>query len=411
MFSIYLNNKKILYLNDRHEEADTGKEDRRKLYDKRILPLLKKNDGAIFAEKIDPFLWDYYKNLGLATIEKENIFYVQDYLNYPSLTKAVLDNQSLIKEIKQRNLDMLIPYIESPDTQILTRKIDCRILRKASFTNWINNKTNYRQIIKELSFPMIPGFTIKSLEEIKKRFESLKNKGFNKIILKKERSVAGFGVFVIKTEKELRKLLKKEFSDQKQFLLEGFIEEIKITPNVQYWVGPKKINFINVSDQLLEKDQVSYAGNVFPSQLRQMSNTWEEIEKLSLKFCSYLQDQRCYGLVGIDWIVSKDGNIYTTEANVRLNASTFVHFIINQLFDSSDNIFWKIFTIHCPTISFKDLFKRSPQIFITERGQFGIFPTGVDLLDSMGEGQFIAVGKTFEEINQYIKELERIKNK
>jgi len=411
MFSIYSNNKKILYLNDRHEEADTGKEDRRKLYDKRILPLLKKDDGAIFAEKIDPFLWNYYQNLGLAAIKKENIFYVSDYLNYPSLTKAVLDNQSLIKEIKQRNFDMLIPYIESPDTQILTRKIDCRILRKASFTDWINNKTNYRQIIKKLSFPMIPGFTAKSLIEAKKGFKSLKNQGFKKIVLKKERSVAGFGVFVIETEKELGKLLEKEFSGQKQFLLEGFIEGIKITPNVQYWVGPKEINFINVSDQLLEKDQVSYAGNVFPSQLRQMSNTWEEIEKLSLKFCSYLQDQRCYGLVGIDWIVTKDNNIYTTEANVRLNASTFIHSIINQLFDSSDKIFWKTFTFHCSPILFIDLFKRFSKNFIIKKGQFGIFPTGVDLLDSMGESQFMAVGKTFEEVDQYIKRMEEIKNR
>ena len=398
MFLNYSNNKKILYLNDRHEETDTDKEDRRKLYDKRILPLLKKNDGAIFAEKIDPFLWDYYKNLGFAAIKKENIFYVQDYLNYPSLTKAVLDNQSLIQKIKQRNFDILVPYIESSDTQILAQKIDCRILREASFTDWINNKTNYRQIIKELDFPMIPGFSAKNLEQAKKYFRSLKNQGFKEIVLKKERSVAGFGIFVIKTEKELGKLLEKEFSNQKQFLLEGFIEGIKITPNVQYWVDSKKINFINVADQLLEKDKISYAGNVFPSQLRQMHNIRKKIENLSLKFCDYLQKQKCYGLVGIDWIVDKNDNIYTTEANVRLNASTFVHFITNQLFDSSDEIFWKTFTLHCSSILFRDLFERFSKNFIIKKGQSGVFPVGVDLLQSLGEGQFIVIGNSLEEI-------------
>jgi len=405
MFSVYFNNKKILYLNDRHEEADTASEDRRKLYDKRILPLLNENDTAIFAEEINPFLWDYYRNLDLAAIKKENIFYVQDYLNYPSLTKAVLNNQSLIKKIKQRNFDTLIPYIESYNTQVLAQKIGCRILREASLTNWINNKTNYRQVIQKLNFPLIPGFTVKNLKEAKKCFRSLKDKGFKEIVLKKERSVAGFGIFVVKTEKELEGQLEKNFIGQKQFLLEGFIEKIKITPNIQYWIGPKEINFINASDQLLEKDRVSYAGNVFPSQLRQMFNIREEIEKLSFRFCSYLQKQKCYGLIGIDYLVTKDSRIYSTEANVRLNASTFIHSIINQLFDSSDRIFWKTFTLHRSPLSFKNLFEHFSESFITQRGQFGIFPIGIDSLDSIGEGRFIAVGKTLEEVNEHIKKI------
>ncbi|MBL7154916.1 MAG: ATP-grasp domain-containing protein [Candidatus Portnoybacteria bacterium] len=405
MFSAFLPKGKNFYLNDRHEEADTASEDRRKLYDKRILPLLRENDAAIFAEEISPFLWNYYQNLGLATIKKENIFYVPDYLSYPSLTKAVLNNQSLIKKIKQRNFDMLIPYIESYDTQVLAQKIGCQILRNAYLTDWINNKTNYRQIIKELGFPMIPGSTAKSLEEAQKYFRSLKNQGFKEIVLKKERSVSGFGVFVIKTEKELKDQLEKTFINQKQFLLEGFIEKTKISPNVQYWVGPRKIDLIIVSDQLLEKDRVSYAGNVFSSQLKRMPHIWKKIENLSLKFCDYLQKQKCYGLIGIDYLVTRDGHIYSTEANVRINGSTFAALIIKNLFRPSDKIFWKTFSLHRSPLSFKKLFECSSESFITQRGQFGIFPIGVDLLDSMGEGQFMAVGKTLEEVNQYIKKL------
>ena len=279
--------------------------------------------------------------------------------------------------------------------------------KETSFTDWINNKTNYRQIIKELDFPIIPGFSVKNLEEAKKYFRSLKNQGFKEIVLKKERSVAGFGVFIVKTEKEMEKRLEKEFSNQKQFLLEGFIKGIRITPNVQYWVGPKKINFINVSDQLLEKDQISYAGNVFPSNLRQMSNIWEDIENLSLKFCNYLQEQRCYGLVGIDWIVNKDSNIYTTEANVRLNASTFVHFIINQLFSSPDKVFWKTFTLGGQPVSFEKLFKSSPEIFINQEGGFGIFPLDIGIMNSLGNGQFISTGKNPEMVDIYINKLRR----
>ena len=74
MFNKFFLGNKNLYLNDRHEEADTYKEDRRKLYDKRILPLLEEDDFAIFGEKIDFFLWDYYRSLGLAKIKPKNIF-------------------------------------------------------------------------------------------------------------------------------------------------------------------------------------------------------------------------------------------------------------------------------------------------------------------------------------------------
>ena len=409
MFSNYFNNKKILYLNDRHEEEDTESEDRRELYDKRILPLLGENDAVIFAEEVDPFLLKYYQSLDLATIKKENVFYVHDYLNYPSLTKAILSDQLLIKKIKKRNFDILIPYIESYDTQVLAKRIGCRILRAADKTDWINNKTNYRQVIQKLNFPMIPGFTVKNLEEAKKCFRSLKNQGFKEVIFKKERSVSGFGIFIVKTEKELKEQLKKKFFNQRQFLLEGLIETIKISPNIQYWVEPKKIDLIVVSDQLFEEDRVSYAGNIFPSEIKQMPDIWEKIEYFSLKFCDYLQRQEYYGLVGIDYLITKSGNIYSTEANVRFNGSTFAALVAKKLFGETNNIYWKTISIKISPRSFRDLFESISGYFITKRDKYGLFPIGVDLLDSMGEGQFVAIGRTFREVNQYIKRLEQTK--
>ncbi|MFH1551569.1 MAG: hypothetical protein ABIC36_01660, partial [bacterium] len=106
MLNTLLPKGKKLYINDRHEEKDTHQEDRRKIYDKRILPLLTRNDSAVFAEPVDPVLHDYYRNLGLAGIKPENIFYADSYLDYPSLTEAVLNNRSLINEIKKRNFDI-----------------------------------------------------------------------------------------------------------------------------------------------------------------------------------------------------------------------------------------------------------------------------------------------------------------
>ncbi|MFH1551392.1 MAG: hypothetical protein ABIC36_00755, partial [bacterium] len=284
-----------------------------------------------------------------------------------------------------------------------------RILREALFTDWINNKTNYRQVIQELGFPMIPGFTVSNFEEAERKFKFLKNQGFKKILIKKERSVAGFGIFPLKTLKDLEIKLKSNFFDQKQFLLEGFIEKTT-SPNVQYWVGPRKIKFIGASDQLFESDGVSYSGGSFPAEFMSVPNILEKITELSLKFCTYLQEKKTYGLIGIDWIITKGGSVYSPEANVRFNASTFNIMTVDKLFGSSENCFWKTFGVNGPPQSFESLFERFSDIFITQKGQFGVFPVGVDVLDSMGEGQFMTIGKSFEEVDNLTKRFQRIKS-
>lgn len=403
-----LSGNKILYLNDRHEEKDTEQEDRQKLYDKRILPLLDGNDLAIFGDKIDSFLWDYYRSLGLANIDKKNIFYIGDYLQYPSLTKAVINNHSTIKEVKKKKADTLISYINSQDTQALAQRINCRILSDFEATENINNKACYREIIKKLDFPLIPGFRASDLEEAKKYFNYLKNQGFNEIVMKKERSVAGFGVFIVKTEKELENRFKQSLTKQQSFLLEGFIRKIKISPNVQYWIGRDEIKFITLSDQLFEKDRISHKGNIFPSQLYKMPALWKKVQKLSLKLCRQLQSQNCHGLIGIDYLITKDNNIYSMEANYRLNHSTFPALIVEKLFGLSDGLSWKTFTIKGHPVSFEELFNYSHKIFITKKGDFGIFPIDIGILKTKGEGQFMANAPTLKQADNYKRKLEQI---
>lgn len=400
-----LRKNKILYLNDRHEEADTEGEDRQKLYDKRIFPLLDRNDLAVFGERIDPFLWDYYRGLGLASIDRKNIFYVEDYLQYSSLTKAVIKNHSMMEGIKKRRPDRFIPYIISKDTQYLSRRINCHVLSDFEAVEYINNKANYREIIQKLDFPIIPGFRAINLKEAKMHFNYLKNNGFNEIVIKKERSVAGFGVFIIRTEKELEDLFKTIFIRQKSFLLEAFIEDIKIASNAQYWIGPKEIKFITLSDQLFEKDRVSHKGNKYPSLLDKMPAILRKVKKYSLRLCRYLQSQNNYGLIGIDYLITKDGDIYSNEANYRLNYSTFPALIVKKLFGSAHHLSWKTFTIRGHSMSFEELFRYSKDIFITKKGDFGIFPIDIGILKSKSEGQFMAIAPTLKQVYNYKNKL------
>ena len=396
MLTNFLGGPKILYINDRHEEKDTDKEDRRKLYDKRILPLLEESDFTVFGEKIDSFLLDYYKNSGLAGIKPENIFYAGNYLDYPSLTKAILADAGLVEKLKREKFDCLIPYIESCDTEKLAQRIGTKLLRTADFTDWINNKSNYRQVLKELNFPVIPSDTVKT-ETGLQYFKELKNQGFKKVVAKRERSVSGFGVFVIENEKDFKQCLEKDFREDENFVLEGFIEDIKHSPNLQYFITEKEINFIAATDQLLEKDGVSYSGNIYPTALSAIPDISEKIGKMSQKICRYLQLKQCYGLVGIDYIITSDGRIYSTEVNVRLNGSTFPIFLAKKLFENKPDIFWMFKTFYFEPMSFEELFYKFGY-FIKKRGDTGILPVGVDLLESMGEGQFMIISRLSKEL-------------
>lgn len=403
MLGQFLGNKKVLYINDRHEEKDTASEDRRKLYDKRILSLLKKDDWAVFGGKIDLDLWEYYKRLGLAGIKEENIFYVDDYLNYPSLAKAILGDDFLVGKLKEENFDFIIPYIESEDLETISRKIDCKILREADFTDWINNKSNHKKALGDLNLPTIPGCSVKNIGEAKKCFFELKEQGFSRAVLKRERSVAGFGIFVIDREEDLEKYFVKE----NNFLMDGFVENIIFSSNIQYWVDKDRIEFLVASDQLLGDTLFNHSGNVFPSKLELKPGVFDNVLDISGKICRFLQRNKCYGIAGIDFIVTQDNQVYPTESNVRFNASTFPAFLAKELF-GDDKICWKFFTFNVSPMSFRDFIEKSREVLIEKKGDFGIFPIGADILDFSGEIQLMSAGRSHEEVNKHIDELKSL---
>ncbi len=400
-----LDGKKVIYLNDRHEEKDTEKENRERLYDKRILPLLDKNDLAIFGDKIDAVLWDYYRNLNLARVKETNIFYLQNYSRYPSLTKAALNDCLIIKEILKRRPDVLVPYIVSKDTHLFANKIKTRLLADYKTVETVNNKANYRRILKKLGFPIIPGLKANNLRDAITYFNYLRNQGFKKVVIKKERSAAGFGVFIIKTEKELEQRFGEHFAGEKCFILEGFIEKVKIYPNLQYWIGPREVKFVVLSDQMFNKGEVSSEGNAYPSLVVKTPHVWERIKKFSYKLCHYLQSKKYRGIIGIDFLITESGYAYSTEVNCRFNYSTFPALVIRKLFGQNVNLAWKTFTVRGCAVSFEKLLRSAKSIFITRRRKFGIFPIDIGILESRGEGQFMAVASNSQEVDDYKNKL------
>lgn len=399
MLEQFLGNKKILYLNDRHEEKGNEEEDRRKLYDKRILSLLDENDSAVFGKKIDEFILDYYRSLGLAKINPDNVFYCDNYLNFRSLTEAIHGNRELLAKLQAEEYEIICSYIESDAVETLSKKIKLKLVRKSDVVEYFNNKAKYREILFELGLSAIPGFAAKDLSEAKKVFINLKERGINKILLKKVRSVAGFGNFMVENLSDLEKIVSQNFKNEKVFLVEKFIENIEFSCNVQYWIDQDKIEFIVATDQAFDLDGLSHTGNIYPSRLLNGHAVNKQVFDYCDKLCGYFQQHKCFGIVGIDLIVTKTGEIYSSETNVRWNASTFPALLVRKLF-GNEQVFWRSFPQKTKHSSFEDFYQEHEEFFITKNRRFGIFPIAADLIEDFNEIQLLMVADTNEKLNE-----------
>jgi predicted ATP-grasp superfamily ATP-dependent carboligase len=401
MLRSYFKEQKILYINDRHEEKDIESEDKRKLYDKRILGLLGKDDMAVFGDMIDEVLLGYYRSLGLADINHEYIYYVPDYQNYKSLTEALSNNETLIDKIKSKKPDILIPYIESETVYIISHRLKCKLLNNHNITEWANDKIAYRRQLYRLDLSVITGFEVASFKEAEKAFCDLKRKGFKKALLKKPRSVAGFGIFTVESRKHLKSRLLENFIDGDSILIEGLVPRVVFSPNVQFWIDKNKIELIASTDQLFAKNSYTHDGNSFPSLLEKHPEIKEKIYGMCKKICFRFQEQGYYGVVGIDFIITAEGKIYSTEANARFNASTFSAMMVKKLF-GDQKVFWKSFVLRTNPMSFEDIYESNKNVFISNKREYGIFPLSIDCLNTLGEAEFLAIDKSKERIDQLI---------
>lgn len=401
-----LKEKTVLYINDRHEEFDTEWEDRNRLYDKRILALLEHNDIALFGEDIDSDLWNYYRSLQLATINVDNVYFVNAYNKYESLTKAALQERSLISQLKECCPDLVMPYIVSKDGQSFAEQINSQLLTTYTDVARISNKALYRAIMNEIGIPVIPGHQVDSLAGVCNAFCALSQQGYKRVVLRKERSVGGIGVFVIDNLKDCVSCYNTYCSTESSILVEACIEEVIVSPNVQYWITPTAIELIVISDQLFYADSFRHRGNQYPSKLVDDVTLHERVLFFGLEICRYLYQQRCYGLVGIDFIVSEKGLIYSTEINYRFNMSTYAALIVQKLFGNDHDLSWKTYMYHGEKCSFLDLYKKHARLFISESNRFGLFPIDISLLAKYGEAQLLVCGKNRDDVERICEVIE-----
>jgi len=220
-------------------------------------------------------------------------------------------------------------------------------------SNWelhkrIDNKIFSRKLAEDLGFHVPQGRIIRNAEEMLAAWHFIKASGYNQVIVKEPYGVSGRGLYIVKEEKELTKLIRllRLSTNEQEFIAEGWIQR-KEDFNYQIWIeSDGKINFICLSKQFVKK--IIYQGSEFTKDIP---------DEIFTKFVEYTQKigkalftMGFYGIVGIDAFIDEDNNIYPMiEMNVRLNFSTYLY--------NAVNIFKQCYGISC---TYHDVTTQSP---------------------------------------------------
>lgn len=184
-------------------------------------------------------------------------------------------------------------------------------------TDFLNNKFESRKYVSDLvpiiSYIWFEGKDI-NYDEIKKKLNS------SRFVVQAIRGSGGDNTFLIESDDDMHKLIEKD----------GFYcisKYINNTPlNSTLVIGSNDISFFPMSAQLiLQKDhRFKYFGGDFAFINSLSSETIEKVEMYNKKIGEKLQKDGYRGILGIDYILTENNDIFFMEINPRFQSSSFL---------------------------------------------------------------------------------------
>ena len=198
---------------------------------------------------------------------------------------------------------------------------------QAHVTALLNDKVFFTRTLEDLGLPMIETYVGPS-DSVAFRLE--KDPGWP-VVARSSRSVGGAAVWKAETATQ-RQALKKivERRRGEVFLLQKWVPSVS-SPNLQIYVGSRSICVLGLSIQKFH-DTTHHAGNYFQGSgdkdvdlalLRQGKAIAMEAARLG-----YL------GVLGVDFIVTANGDVFAMEINARHNTSTHALWFSNRLINN-----------------------------------------------------------------------------
>lgn len=199
----------------------------------------------------------------------------------------------------------------------------------------VNSKTIFLDEMWKIWVPIASWVNVNTRDDLIKAFQKFKSEWARTVYLKLSRAASGQGVFLVNitpgSNEDIEQVENFLRLEQAQFQMNSSlwvridrgIEDVVNSPNIMIFVGesPDKDRFISASSQLLAKRNPDDA---IPT-VHKWNISWLEqglLDRLiweSKKVAKWMREQGAYWIVWLDFVVTKDWQIYIMEANYRVN--------------------------------------------------------------------------------------------
>ena len=309
-------------------------------YSQRALLLAEKNDYIILNRSPDKDYLDYLLNIGIGT---QNLLIPEN--QGESLSDRVLRDKTLLNFLqklggKSNNL-VLHPYVSTSSEAKIAHIIQATLNAPSpDLSLKINSKIYLLSLLQTLALPT-PKYEIANSLTVINIAKKLIDR-YEKIIVLGNYSYGGLAIWPIMDEETFNTFQQdvSQCHPKEQFIVEKLYDVIS-SPNIQYQIEPNAIHALGITEQLLD-DKLEYHGNHYP-----LSTTTqlEKIQQDSYRICEQLQSQGYRGILGMDFIETREGKLFIVDINGRANASSFGLNVIRKLFpDSYQTKYFSILT-------------------------------------------------------------------
>jgi hypothetical protein len=228
-------------------------------------------------------------------------------------------------------VDKMSGFIESKTLQEARNRMWLKAIQNTPYeiVNTVNSKTIFLDAMVELWVPVAYGKTVYSNDSAWEAFYEMEKGWAKQVYAKLSRAASWQWVFPVDINKEdafEAFLSLPQTQDQMHTLwvrIDFGIEWIVDSPNLMMNVWQSRVDdrFISASSQLLAKKHES---DDRPT-IHKWNISWldplllERLVTYSQSVWDWMRELWAYGIVGLDYVVTRDGNIYIMEANYRVN--------------------------------------------------------------------------------------------
>lgn len=278
-------------------------------------------------QELNRYQWEIHVN-NLSWDHIIPVYWIPQY----GYSRAIMYTaESIRSQLNKLWINKINWFIESKDIQAARARLDFTDKNNVPYTivDYVNSKGDFLQEMSRIGVPTAYGKTVFTETDAHNAFQEMRDLGAKQIYVKLSRAASWQWVFCInanETDKLNEFLSLPQTIDQISTLgirVDYGIEEIIDSPNIMIFVWRKAEDdrFISASSQLLAKrnpeDEKAtvHKGNI----------SWldpillEKIQSHSKDVANWMRSKWAYGIVGLDYVVTKDEKIFIMEANYRVN--------------------------------------------------------------------------------------------